>query len=294
MNAIQKGMFVFVLMLFFGPLYSQVNETEAKAAYMLAEENYGKANYPVALTFLKNAKTKLGGANCKILYLQIQIESELAKTQRNYRDSLWQTIAAFQTSPDIRDFNEDKVLEVVKLKLEMEQKSIEEKDLKEKKVADSVSKEKIFRDFSWTTGWEFGQSLEEAEKKHPDFFRRTSSERSGLFPGLKLISSKDVTNVSVYVNDNKKIVGFRNNIEYPKLISKYQDYASSKELKMKMVDTYSQLFGFSPVSGYVSPDGLQYTWQKNKKSVIISWMVFRNGNGYYGNEYWYAVDNTIQ
>lgn len=56
-------------MLFFGPLYSQVNETEAKAAYMLAEENYGKANYPVALTFLKNAKLKLGGANCKILYL---------------------------------------------------------------------------------------------------------------------------------------------------------------------------------------------------------------------------------
>ncbi|MBI2283527.1 MAG: hypothetical protein HYU71_07460 [Bacteroidetes bacterium] len=72
-------------MLFFGPLYSQVNETEAKAAYMLAEENYGKANYPVALTFLKNAKLKLGGANCKILYLQIQIESKLAKTQRNYR-----------------------------------------------------------------------------------------------------------------------------------------------------------------------------------------------------------------
>lgn len=294
MNGTQKVMFVFLLMLFFGPLYSQVNETEAKAAYMLAEENYGKANYPVALTFLKNAKLKLGGANCKILYLQIQIESELAKTQRNYRDSLWQTIAAFQTSPDIKDFNEDKVLEVVKMKLEMEQKGIEERDQKEKRMTDSLNKEKLFGDFSFTADWEIGQTLEDAGKKHPDFFRRTSSEKSGLFPGLKLISSKDVTNLSVYVNDNKKIVGFRSNMDYPKLISKYQDYASAKDLKMKMVDAYTQLFGFSPVAGYVSPDGLQYTWQKNKKSVVISWMVYRNGNGFYGYEYLYVVDNAIQ
>lgn len=294
MHGMQKGFCVFVLLLVFGPLYSQVNETEAKAAYMLAEENYGKANYPVALTFLKKAKANLGGANCKILYLQIQIESELAKTQGNYRDSLWQTIAAFQTSPDIKEFNEDKVLEVVKMKLEMEQKGIEEKDLKEKRMTDSLSKEKLFREFSWTTGWEFGQTLEDAEKKHPDFFRRTSSEKSGLFPGLKLISSKDVTSLSVYVNDNKKIVGFRSNMGYPKLISKFQDYASARDLKMKMVDTYTRLFGFSPVISYVTPDGLQYTWRKNQKSVIVSWMVYKNGNGFYGNEYWYAVDSAIQ
>ncbi len=182
----------------------------------------------------------------------------------------------------------------MKMKLQMEQKGIEEKDLKEKRMADSLNKEKIFRDFSWTPGWEFGQTLEDAAKKHPDFFRRTSSEKSGLFPGLKLISSKDVTNMSVYVNDNKKIVGFRSNTDYPKLISKYQDYASSKDLKLKMIDTYTQLFGFSPVKGYVTPDGLQYSWQKNQKSVIISWMVYRNGNGFYGNEYWYVVDSTIQ
>lgn len=286
--------FVCLLLFFIQPLYSQVNETEAKAAYMLAEENYGKGNYPVALSFLKNAKTKLGGANCKILYLQIQIESELAKTQRNYQDSLLKTIAAFQTSPDIKEFNEDKVLEVVKMKMEMEQKGIEEKELKEKKAADSVSREKLFKDFSLTQGWELGQTLEEAAQKHANFFRRTSSEKSGLFPGLKLISSKDVADVSVYVNDNKKIIGFRTNIEYPRLISKYQNYTSGKDLKMKMVDAYTQIFGFAPVAGYVSPDGLQYIWKKNKKSVIISWMVFKNGNGFYGNDYSYVVDESIQ
>lgn len=294
MYCIQKGLFVFLLLLFFCPLYSQVNETEAKAAYMLAEENYGKANYPMALSFLKNAKAKLGGANCKILYLQIQIESELAKTQRNYQDSLLKTITAFQSSPDIKDFNEDKVLEVVKMKMEMEQKGIEEKELREKKLADSANKEKLFREFSLTPGWKFGQMLEEAEKKHPDFFRRTASEKSVLFPGLKLISSKDVADVSVYVNANKKIVGFRTNIAYSKLISKYQDYASGKDLKMKAVDAYTQLFGFAPVLGYTTPDGLQYIWQKNKRSVILSWMVYKNGNGYYGNDYWYVVDGAIQ
>lgn len=287
-------LFVCLMLIFMQPLYSQVNETEAKAAYMLAEENYGKANYPAALSFLKNAKAKLGGANCKILYLQIQIESELAKTQRNYQDSLLKTITAFQTSPDIKEFNEDKVLEVVKMKMEMEQKGIEEKELNERKATDSAFKEKFFREFSLTTDWEFGQTLEEAEKKHANFFRRTSSEKSGLFPGLKLISSKDVADVSVYVNDNKKIIGFRTKIEYPRLISKYQDYASGKDLKMKMVDAYTQLFGFSPVAGYVTPDGLQYIWKKNKKSVILSWMVYKNGNGFYGNDYLYVVDEAIQ
>lgn len=294
MNRMKNVLFVCLILVFVQPLYSQVNETEAKAAYMLAEENYGKGNYPVALTFLKNAKAKLGGANCKILYLQIQIESELAKTQRNYQDSLLKTIMAFQTSPDIKEFNEDKVLEVVKMKMEMEQKGIEEKELKEKRAADSVSREKLFKDFSITQGWELGQTLEEAEKKHANFFRRTSSEKSGLFPGLKLISSKDVADVSVYVNANKKIIGFRTNIEYPRLISKYQNYTSGKELKMKMVDAYTQMFGFAPVTGYVSPDGLQYIWKKNKKSVIISWMVFKNGNGFYGNDYSYVVDEAIQ
>lgn len=294
MNFIRKILFVCLLLLFIQPLYSQVNETEAKAAYMLAEENYGKANYPAALSFLKNAKAKLGGANCKILYLQIQIESELAKTQKNYQDSLLKTITAFQTSPDIKEFNEEKVLEVVKMKMEMEQKGIEEKELKEKKAADSVSREKLFKDFSLTQGWELGQTLEEAEKKHPNFFRRTSSEKSGLFPGLKLISSKDVADVSVYVNDNKKIIGFRTNIEYPRLISKYQNYASGKDLKMKMVDAYTQIFGFAPLVGYASPDGLQYIWKKNKKSVIIAWMVYKNGNGFYGYDYSYVVDEAIQ
>jgi hypothetical protein len=294
MNLMQKILFVCLLLLLIQPLYSQVNETEAKAAYMLAEENYGKGSYPLALTFLKNAKAKLGGANCKILYLQIQIESELAKTQKNYQDSLLKTITAFQNSPDIKEFNEDKVLEVVKMKMEMEQKGIEEKELREKKAADAATREKLFKDYSLTQGWELGQTLEEAEKKHPNFFRRTSSEKSGLFPGLKLISSKDVDDLSVYVNDNKKIIGFRNNIEYPKLISKYQDYAVMKDIKMKLVEGYTQMFGFAPVVGYATPDGLQYIWKKNKKSFVIAWMVYKNGNGYYGNDYTYEVDESIQ
>jgi len=294
MDHMQKGLIIALLLLFSQPIYSQVNETEAKAAYMLAEENYGKGSYPLALTFLKNAKAKLGGANCKILYLQIQIESELAKTQKNYQDSLLKTITAFQNSPDIKEFNEDKVLEVVKMKMEMEQKGIEEKELREKKAADAATREKLFNDFSLTQGWELGQTLEEAEKKHPNFFRRTSSEKSGLFPGLKLISSKDVADLSVYVNANKKIIGFRTNVEYPKLISKYQDYASGKDLKMKLVDAYTQIFGFAPVVGYATPDGLQYIWKKNKKSVVIAWMVNKNGNGFYGYDYSYVVDEAIQ
>ncbi len=61
-----------MMFLFSSQVFCQLSEIEAKAAYVLAEENYGKANYPVALTFLKNAKTNLGRTNCKIFNLQIQ------------------------------------------------------------------------------------------------------------------------------------------------------------------------------------------------------------------------------
>ncbi|MFZ2785666.1 MAG: hypothetical protein WAZ36_14800, partial [Sediminibacterium sp.] len=175
-----------------------------------------------------------------------------------------------------------------------EQRVAEEKIQEEKKAKETVEREKSFKATIIGAGWEFGQTLEEAEKKHADFFRKTQSEKSIRYPGLKLISSKDVAYLSVYINKNKKIVGFRTNVMYAKLISKYQNYVERKDQLLKQVDLYTQIFGFSPVSGFASQDGLSFIWKKEQKSLELSWAVFKNGSGFYGVEYWYEIDESIQ
>lgn len=279
--------FSFLLVMSF-PAFAQINETEAKASYMLAEENYGKGNYPIALTFLKNAKTNLGGANCKILYLQIQIESELAKTRKNYRDSLLKTIAAFQAAPDIKDFNEDKVLEVVKMKLEIAQKLTEEKALlAEQKVAEEAKREKTFKDWRFTSGLNLGLTVKEAEKMYPAFFRRTKTEPSQDYPGLEMITSKPVegsnfiTTASIFIKNNK-IVGNRILLEYEERGSKKNNYETFRKSMLEERDRNNQLFGFEAIS-LPSVEGLGFVWKKNSKTFTRNWTkITRKGDGFYG------------
>ena len=280
------------------PVLAQMNETEAKASYMLAEENYGKGNYPVALTFLKNAKANLGGANCKILYLQIQIESELAKTRKNYRDSLLKTITAFQNSPDIKDFNEDKVLEVVKMKLEIAQKAAEEAALlAEQKLAEEAKNDKTFKDWRFTIGLNLGLTLQEAEKKYPVWFRRTKTEISQDYPGLEMITSKPVsgtnytTTASIFVKNNK-IVGNRLLLEYEEGDSKKNNYETFKKSMLDERDRNNKLFGFEAIS-LPSVDGLGFVWKKKGKTFTRIWTnITRKGDGFYGTYVSDIVDES--
>jgi len=280
------------------PVLAQMNETEAKASYMLAEENYGKGNYPVALTFLKNAKANLGGANCKILYLQIQIESELAKTKKNYRDSLLNTITAFQTSPDIKDFNEDKVLEVVKMKLEIAQKAAEEAALlAEQKLAEEAKSDKTFKDWRFTIGLNLGLTLQEAEKMYPAWFRKTKTEISQDYPGLQMITSKPVsgtnytTTASIFVKNNK-IVGNRLLLEYEEGDSKKNNYETFKKSMLDERDRNNKLFGFEAIS-LPSVEGLGFVWKKKGKTFTRIWTnITRKGDGFYGTYVSDIVDES--
>jgi hypothetical protein len=281
------------------PVLAQMNETEAKASYMLAEENYGKGNYPVALSFLKNAKANLGGANCKILYLQIQIESELAKTRKNYRDSLLKTIAAFQTSADIKDFNEDKVLEVVKMKLEIAQKAAEEAALlAEQKAAEEAKSEKNFKDWRFTAGLNVGLTLQEAEKMYPAWFRRTKTEASQDYPGLQMITSKPVsgtnytTTASIFIKNNK-IVGNRLLLEYEEGDSKKNNYETFKKSMLDERDRNNKLFGFEAIS-LPSVEGLGFVWKKKGKTFSRVWTnITKKGDGFYGIYISDIVDESL-
>src|SRR6478752_4376293 len=84
--------------------FAQVNTNEAKAAYLLAEESYGKGDYKAALEYLQQVKGSLGTANCKILYLQVMVLKELNAKNPNAPDSMLPIITQFEQSPDYKDF----------------------------------------------------------------------------------------------------------------------------------------------------------------------------------------------
>jgi hypothetical protein len=97
--------------------YAQGNATEAKAACLFAEESYGKADYKDANNFLHQAKTRLGSSDCKLLYLQIMVTCELHPKDVSSGEKVLALINEFEKSPAFKDFNEEKILEVTKLKL---------------------------------------------------------------------------------------------------------------------------------------------------------------------------------
>lgn len=128
---------------------AQTNAAEAKVAYLLAEESYGKGDYKSALEFLQQAREALGGSNCKVLYLQIMATRELYAKDTSNNSHLLSLILEFEKSPDYANFNEEKSLEISKLKLlvKSEQKAAREEQnrLAEIKMArerrlDSIAK----------------------------------------------------------------------------------------------------------------------------------------------------------
>lgn len=137
-----RTFFIIITLLIGLTAKAQTNETEAKAAYLLAEESYGKGEYKDALTFIESAKKSLGSANSKLLYLQIQVEQELAKDNPAANNKILALISEFEKTPDIKTFNEDKILEIAKTKLKLRAqvaKSNAELELQKKKEQDEAN-----------------------------------------------------------------------------------------------------------------------------------------------------------
>ena len=111
-------------------------QSEAKAAYLLAEEAFAANDWKGTIDYLQQCKKLMRTANSKILYLQVMTTAEMAKVNPAYYDSVQSSIAAFEKAPDVSKFNEDKVLEVMKLKLTTTRK--QEEALKARAEADKA------------------------------------------------------------------------------------------------------------------------------------------------------------
>lgn len=168
---------------------NQINEVQAKAAYVLAEEAYNNKNFISAITYLDECKKALGTESPKILYLKILSELEIAKTDAKYFDILENTIRTFEMSPGIKQFNEDKVFEIMKLKLkikEFRKEALVEEEIKNKekqfffKTYDSIHKI-MFKDLPIQVPFSNQSNLKESP-----FEKMKNETPSQRFEGLVL------------------------------------------------------------------------------------------------------------
>ncbi|SJZ62924.1 hypothetical protein [Sediminibacterium ginsengisoli] len=168
---------------------AQGNANEAKAAYLLAEECYGKADYKCTLDYLKQARTILDGTNCKILYLQIMASRELYAKSPYAADMLLPLIEEFEKSPDHATFNEEKSLEITKMKLALKNaQRLAAEQKKEKEAADKAAVEKSFTTALYSAG-PYGVSMEELDRAKPSW-------------NLKKWKKTDIGAIQVYYDAN--------------------------------------------------------------------------------------------
>ena len=142
--------------------HAQSSAAEAKAAYLLAEEEFNAGKYAASISYLDQATAKLGAANAKILYLKIMALQVLAEDDDASLEALKKAIAAFGKAPDYESFNEEKQLEVLKLKLRLEKEAVSGKPI-EPLAASAYTK------FGLST-WQVGAKLENMKSANPDFF----------------------------------------------------------------------------------------------------------------------------
>ena len=150
----------------FTTLSAQTNSVEANATYMLAEEEFAAGKYAASISYLDEAAAKLRGANAKILYLKIMALTELVKTNSDSLQGLNNAISAFEKTPDFSTFNEEKQIEVMKLKMKLGR---EAKFGREISAIEAMVYAKM-----QIIGWQLGNTLEEIQKAHPDYFLKAA------------------------------------------------------------------------------------------------------------------------
>jgi len=267
--------------------YSQSNQIEAKAAYLLAEENFEKGDYPATLKYLETAATHLGRANSKLLYLQIQAELELYDRDRSYYDKVIKSITTFQNSADVKNFTEEKVLEIAKLKMQITEEHNKELEEEKRKNEEIERYSNNFRDFSFEN-WPIGISLSQLKSSHQDstiIKKRSKSQSIYHWVNGKPVKTDHVENLrgdfdtsygigntmSSIITQGEIVKGYRK-IIYNKY--KMGGIASSTNTELsyfearkeieELANKLSQDFGFDPV---VSKN--VYRWEKDNKIVEL-------------------------
>lgn len=278
----------------------QGNPIEAKAAYLLAEECYGKGDYKCALDFLQQVRTNLGTTNCKILYLQIMATRELYTKNPNVADRVLPLVTEFEKSADYADFNEEKVLEVSKLKLllKAEQKAyVAETEIKnrlEKSFAEEFNR---FGPYGINMALLITKSPELKLKDWKDyknsrvFYPREIEYNAGIpgesYPFCAMDKDFDFKNKlsSITLYTDNTVNGYRSILVYADKKVNKESAVSGSALKeaTAIMEEYRKRLGVEPVvNEYDLNDNAQghvtsYKWVRNKRVIELHRLYYPNG-----------------
>lgn len=250
---------------------AQANANEAKAAYLLAEESYGKGDYSTALEYLEQVKTSLGTTNCKILYLQIMAAREFYAKKRGANEKLMVLISEFQKSPDYASFNEEKTLEVTKLKMELK-----------KEAKSRAEAEKGVAFYQQNTGWHIGMSIDSVIMIKKDwfdtYFKLVGGNRSFPPTTYTQMTLPDGSIESIWLKDGKldktSRMYFGNN-------NSSADFTELKQKIPAILEEATELLGFLPEpthetkqrsnAKYVFNDAFTYyTWRNRGLKAVLT------------------------
>ena len=282
--------YLFFLLFMFCSLLTQAQskDLQAKAAYMLAEESYGKGEYQSAINYLKTASENLGAPNSKILFLQIQAYAELYKTNKAFQQQLLGSIESFQAARDVKNFNEDKVLEVVKMKMALKNEIEKELAAKKAKEQQEQKKTKRFEDYSYPN-WPLGVTLEELAVMNKDsvFFQGkvkdkkqngsqyTKHHQGGIsfHPFYNIPETKIGNHVfAAFTNNDGRVVSYLKQIYYKSSKLKDSGFEVSRAEILRMIARQSELLGPPNIKGRAPGQTTgNYYWMHNTKE--IAWYV---------------------
>ena len=280
-------------------LKAQNSQTEAKAAYLLAEEAFAANDFSSALNYLDECKRIIGTPNCKIIYLQIMVELEQAKADPKYYDAALRSIAAFEKAPDLKDFNEEKVLEVLKSKLMIKNLKVKAGEKVKQEQENKVNSELLFSNWTWQN-WPLSLSYDEvsALKKNDDFFKMVWETGKDSKTGIKLayvpVFKLPKTLKGIYLKDDK-VVGYSVLIGYyaskssSNKVLQHPNYALENEALNAFqhnADSLSSLFGFKPQkrtpvqSYFIGTAQDEYYWIRENKTVSLVYYTERTGSAF--------------
>jgi hypothetical protein len=263
-----KKMFVcyFSLLVCTTAIFAQDKQREAKAAYLLAEESFGKGDYKATLDFLQQTRTSLGAVNCKILFLQIMATREMYAKDPQVSNRILPLIDEFEKSADYKDFTEEKILEISKLKLlmKLQQKALKEKTDKENtdKAANAVL-EKAFEEVHSSLG-PFKITQEELARQKSEWeignWKFSKKIKLYLAPGIEVntvnpsenfpffAADKDLKNktISFYIDPAGLIRQYSSILVYTdKKMNSLTPEASLKEADA-VIEAYKKKLGVEP------------------------------------------------
>jgi len=286
--------FAFFLMLFFATsAFSQANQTEAKAAYLLAEESYGKGDYKTALDFLKQVKISMGKSNCKILYLEIMATRELFPKIED-SDKLIALIDEFEKSPDYENFAEEKVLEIAKLELTLKANMKVFKEKKDKENAVNAALEKAFNEVHNRLG-PWNVSLVGLDSLVPMLkvkeWKRLEGFTTYVAPGFHFDpKSGKRTGFNWAIDENVNYQGRVANISINKgKINRYETFLvydadknnaeKAYQKSLEIVKEYTQKLGFAPALNIRSLYAA-YEWKRGERTILLQliYAIRNNGN----------------